>query len=251
MSKDSLRGLVQLVSGLGDVTVARANQVARDLVNLTGLEDQLGKKKLAAQVQAISQEILKTAEANRAQVAALVRSEVESALGRGDVARLVDVDAAKASTAMLLSQVEELANRVRALVPGLGAEAPAAPAPVPTTTPATAEPAAASASSGPARKRPARRSFAGDPATAAPAKKTPAKKAPAKKAPAKKSPAKKAPSQAAAAAKSPAAKAATTRTPATKAAAKKAAKAATAAPAATPAKKATTRKTTAKKATGA
>jgi hypothetical protein len=170
MSKDSLRGLVQLVSGLGEVTVARANQVARDLVNLTGLDDQLGKKKLAAQVQAISQEILKTAEANRAQVAALVRNEVESALGRADVARLVDVDAAKASTAMLLSQVEELTNRVRGLVPGLGAEAPAAPAPAPAsaTAPATAESPAASATSAPARK--------------ATVKRTPAKKAPAKRA---------------------------------------------------------------------
>lgn len=168
MSKDSLRGLVQLVSGLGEVTVARANQVARDLVNLTGLDDQLGKKKLAAQVQAISQEILKTAEANRAQVAALVRNEVESALGRADVARLVDVDAAKASTAMLLSQVEELTNRVRALVPGLGAEAPTAPAPASATAPATAESPAASATSAPARK--------------ATVKRTPAKKAPAKRA---------------------------------------------------------------------
>ncbi len=208
MSKDSLRGLVQLVSGLGELTTARANQAARDLISLAGLEDQLGKKKLAKQVQSVSQEILQAAEANRAQIAALVRSEVESAMARADLARVVDLDAAKATTAAVLGQVEELTNRLRGLVPGGAGPEPEVSTDAPAATPDVAAPSTPAA---PARKRPARRSFAAaaepapaaEPVKAAPAKKAPAKKAgtakaaPAKAAaPAKKTPAKKAPAKA-------------------------------------------------------
>lgn len=203
MSKDSLRGLVQLVSGLGELTTGRANQAAHDLVSLAGLEDQLGKKKLAKQVQSVRQEILQAAEANRAQIAALVRSEVESALARADLARVVDLDAAKATTAAVLGQVEELTNRLRGLVPGAAGPEPAV---VPDTPAATPDVAAPSTPAAPARPRPARRSFSAAAETAtgtkAPAKKAPAtrtgtaKAAPAKAAaPAKKTPAKKAPAK--------------------------------------------------------
>ncbi len=252
MSKDSLRGLVQLVAGLGEMTVARAGQAARDLVALTDGDGPGDQQELTRQVRTVTQEILKAAEANRAQVSALVRSEVESALARAEVARVVDVDAARATTAALFGQVEDLTNRLIRLVPGLSGSTSdavaAAPVPVPEAQPLGPVPV---------RRRPARRSFstAGAAVTRAEAapggrtaggtararKASPA--ATARKATARKAATTKATATKATATKATATKAATTKATATKATTTKAA------PTKAAPTKATTKKATATKAT--
>ncbi len=245
MAKRSIHGFVELASGLGELTRSRAKEAATELLALTGVEG--SSKKVAKQASKLADDLLVAAETNRKQVVRLVRSEVEAALGRVDVGRLVgEVQGLGATVAALAAQVDDLARSAA------GRPAPSAPARV-----VEPEPARVASRPAPAKKRPAKRTSssatATPAATTAPAKKAPAKKAPAKKAATtatKKAPAKKATSTAtkkAPAKKAPAKKAATTaakKAPAKKATTKTAAKKATS----TAAKKAPARKEPATKA---
>jgi polyhydroxyalkanoate synthesis regulator phasin len=153
---DAVKGYLALASGLTEVTKQRAVAAARNLVAQGGAA--------AGQVTALADDLVAQSKSNREAVTALVRFEVDKALGRVGLASA--------------EEVTELNARVRSLEAELrrvGGGTPAADAAktgAANLKPSAAPPAAAA-------KAPAKKS---------PAKKTAAKKSPAKKASAKKSP---------------------------------------------------------------
>ncbi len=227
MVKRSVRAYVELASGLGEMTRARAVEAAQEIVALAGAGGSASA--IAQQVERLAGDLLKAAEQNRAQVVGLVQREVEAALDRVDVARvLTEVQSLGATVAGLAAQVDEMARSTGRRPARAGGAVVADTAEPVLAAPPALVPAA--------------------PAKKAPAKKAPAKKAPAKKAPAKKAPAKKSATRKTAAKKAPATTSATKKSAAKKAPAKKsAAKKAPAKKA--PAKKSATKQAPAKKAT--
>lgn len=78
---ESVRGYVQLASGLSELTRARATEAAHGLLSLQGAGIETGGK-LAVQVSALAEELLAAATANRHNLTTLVRSEVDAAVNR-------------------------------------------------------------------------------------------------------------------------------------------------------------------------
>ena len=161
---ESVRGYVQLASGLSELTRARATEAAHGLLSLQGTGLETGSK-LAVQVSALAEELLVAATANRHSLTALVRSEVDAAVNR-----LGLVSAEK------LAEAQAEAARLRAEVIALRSGTARASASKKTAAKKTAAKKSA------AKKAPTKKATA----KKATAKATPAKKAPAKKAPAKK-----------------------------------------------------------------
>ena len=209
MAFESVRSYVQLASGLGEMTKAKAMDAAQGLLALPGADEVTRR---AVQASTLADQLLDAARANRANLLTLIQGEVESALKKADVARVADVDAARAALTAVTKEIADL----RAMLIATGASAVAG---------ASRSPLARSVGASGAVTT-AHRAPAAEPITPVPVRKATAKKAaPAKKATVKKAaPAKKATVKKAA--------------PAKKATAKKAA----------PAKKTTAKKTTAKKA---
>lgn len=154
--KDAVKGYLALASGLTEVTRQRAATAAKALVAQG--------EAAASQVTALTDDLLAQSKANREAVSALVRFEVDKALGRVGLASAEEVNELNARIRTLEAELrsartggDEPAKTGAAFkAPGGTAEAPAA------------------------KKAPAKKSPAKGPA------KTTAKKAPAKKAPAKK-----------------------------------------------------------------
>ncbi len=139
---DALKGYLALANGLTEVTRQRATAAAKALVAQG--------EAAAGSVQAITDDLLAQSKSNREAVTALVKFEVDKALGRVGLATAEEVSE-------LTARIRQLEKELReAKKPG-----------------AKAAPAKAAAAKAPAAKK-------------APAKKAPAKKAAAKKAPAKK-----------------------------------------------------------------
>ncbi len=132
--KDALKGYLALASGLTDVTRQKATSAAKALVAQG--------EATAGQVSGLADDLLAQSKSNREALTALVRFEVDKALGRVGLASA--------------DEVTELTARVRQLE-GQLREA--------------TRPAKAPANQAPAKKVPSKK---------APAKKAPAKKAPAK-----------------------------------------------------------------------
>ena len=271
MAFESVRSYVQLASGLGEMTKARAMEAAQGLLALPGADEVTRR---AVQASTLADQLLEAARANRANLLTLVQGEVESALKRADVARVADVDAARAALTLVTKELAEL----RAMLTATGAAAVAgasrsplarsvgvsgavttahrAPAPA-------AEPASVSTSAAPAppatpapRKSAAKKTAATGAARSASArtvKKAAAKKTTAKKATAKKATAKKttATTTAPAVKKATAKKATATKATARKATAKKATATKSTATKSTATKAATKKSTTAKTSTTA
>jgi BMFP domain-containing protein YqiC len=239
MAFEYVRGYVQLASGLGELTKARATEAAQGLLSLPGAGE-VGKR--AMQVTEIADQLLEAARANRESLVALIRSEVESSLGRSDVVRLADFDRARTALAALTREVDDLRASLMAeasrsplgrAIPGVGRSAEATvPAPVSplAETTASARPTTRSAASGASAANPT----TGKKAAARPTRKTAAQKTAAQKTAAKKSTAKKSTAKKTAATKSTATKSTATKSTARKSAAAK-----------TPAKKSTAKKSTA------
>jgi polyhydroxyalkanoate synthesis regulator phasin len=142
--KDALKGYLALAGGLTEVTRQRATAAAKALVAQG--------EATASQVTGLADDLISQSKSNRESLVALVKFEVDRALGRVGLASA--------------DEVTELTARVRTLEAQLR-EA---------TKPGT--PGAAKATAAPAKKAPAK----GAPAKRAPQKKAPAKKAPVKKA---------------------------------------------------------------------
>ena len=267
MAFESVRSYVQLASGLGEMTKARALEAAQGLLALPGADEVTRR---AVQASTLADQLLEAAKANRDNLVALVQSEVEAALKRADVARLADVEAARTSLAALTREIADLRSTV--LAAGVSAVSTASRTPLgglgrPTTgavstrTARMAEEAADRLGVAEVGEAVASGTTAGGATTRAgaprsAASKSAAKKSPAKKSAAKKSAAKKSAAKKATATTSAAKKATATKSAAKKSAAKKSASTQSAAKATAPsaakkstAQRSTTKRSTAKKAT--
>lgn len=129
---DALRGYVQLATGLGEVTVAKAREAAAALLSqgldLDKVPDVPGKdsavdaaKVAAGQVQALTDNLLEQSTQNRELMVGLVRTEVDRAAGRLGFVREEELAAVRRHVSRLETQLAE----VRAQVMGGGAAAPA------------------------------------------------------------------------------------------------------------------------------
>jgi len=170
---ESVRGYVQLASGLSELTRARATEAAHGLLSLQGAGIETGGK-LAVQVSALAEELLAAATANRHNLTTLVRSEVDAAVNR---IGLVPAEQLAQSQAELASLRAELAALRSAS----------------TRSTTTRAPAKKTAKKSAAKKATTKKAAAKKAATTKSAVKRPAvKKAATKKATAKKATAKKA-----------------------------------------------------------
>ncbi|HEY3534299.1 MAG TPA: hypothetical protein VGK60_01935 [Pedococcus sp.] len=229
MAFESVRSYIQLASGLGEMTRARAMEAAQGLLSLPGADEVTRR---AVRASTLADQLLEAAKANRANLLALVQHEVESALKRADVARVADVRAAQLTVSALAKEIADLHGMLRAG----GAVAGRRSGAVSTTVHADAPFAEAVTTSAATTTRTAT-------AEKAPVRKSTAKRAPAKKAAVNRTAAKQTTAQKAAAKKVSATKAtAAKKTPAKKTAAKKTTAKKTTAKRATAARKATAKK---------
>jgi len=106
---DAIRGYLQLASGLTELSRARATEVANAVLNLP---TSMASGPMAAQVAALADELLAAATANRASLLALVRSEVENAVGRAPLVPAADLGRARAGLMRLSTELEELRGQV-------------------------------------------------------------------------------------------------------------------------------------------
>ena len=106
MSFESFRGYVQLASGLGELSRARATEAAQVLLSLPGVGATTGK--LTAQVSALAEELLAVAAANREHLTTLVRHEVEAAVTRLGLVAAEKLEESRAEVARLRAEVAAL-----------------------------------------------------------------------------------------------------------------------------------------------
>ncbi len=111
MAFESVRSYVQLASGLGEMTMARAMEAAQGLLALPGADEVTRR---AVQVSTLADQLLDAAKSNRANLVALVQAEVEVALKRADVARVADVEAARAALAGVSKELADLRSTLLA-----------------------------------------------------------------------------------------------------------------------------------------
>jgi hypothetical protein len=161
-----VRGYVQLASGLGELTRARATEVAQGLLSLPAAGVATGGQ-VAVQVGALAEELLAAALTNRQNLAALVRGEVDAAVTRLGLVPAEKLEESQAEAARLRAEVARLRSSSKAAAGTSGPKGTA-----PKRTAATKTSAKATVAKAPAKK--------------ATAKKATAKKATAKKATAKK-----------------------------------------------------------------
>ena len=164
--KDALKGYLALATGLTEVTRQRATAAARALVAQG--------EATAGQVGSLADDLVAQSRGNREAVAALVKFEVDRALGRVGLATADDVAA--------------LSGRIRTLETSLRQSATPAPTPSDTPSSTTRE----SVAGEPVAGGPARTSRTPASKTTAAVKKAPVKAAPVKKAAVKAAPVKKA-----------------------------------------------------------
>ncbi|WP_052592268.1 hypothetical protein [Luteipulveratus mongoliensis] len=218
MSLDNVRAALQLLSGAGEVTRAKALDAANSLLSAPaqlpgarGTTERAGQ--LAGQVSTLADELVAAAAANQENIRALVRHEIEGQLQKVGLASSGELQSARAEIDRLKSEVSNLRRGLAKSGPGPSDEAPVARKRP--TRKAIADRSASNPSSPSAPK--AAGEASGTPAAGPGAKKVPAKKV-VKKVPAK--------APAATSAQSPgaAAKAASPGAPAKKAPVKKAVK---------------------------
>ena len=106
MSFESFRGYVQLASGLGELTRARAMEAAQGLISMPGVSVATGK--FAVQVGALAEELLAAATTNREHLTALVRGEVDAAVTRLGLVPAAKLEEAQAEAARLRAEVAAL-----------------------------------------------------------------------------------------------------------------------------------------------
>jgi hypothetical protein len=107
MGFESVRAYVQLASGLGDVTRARAMEAAQGLLTLPAAGIATGTK-MASQASILADELLAAAAANRSNLQTLVRSEVDVAMTRLGLVPVQKLEEAQAEAARLREEVATL-----------------------------------------------------------------------------------------------------------------------------------------------
>ncbi|GAA4353334.1 polyhydroxyalkanoate synthesis protein PhaF [Angustibacter luteus] len=114
---DAVRGYLQLVSGLSQVSRQRAVEVAKQLLATTpaaemGGAASMGAQAVSGQVSALADELMATGRQNRQMLRTLVRAEVETVVARLGLAGNAELEAAlAASRARVLELERELAVR--------------------------------------------------------------------------------------------------------------------------------------------
>jgi len=132
--KDAIKGYLALATGLTDVTRQRATSAAKALVAQG--------EATAGQVQSLADDLVAQSKSNREAVVALVRYEVDKALGRVGLVSKDEVDA-------LQARIKSLEAQLRAGTPAKAAPAKKAPA------------KKAAAKRAPAKKAPAKKASGG------------------------------------------------------------------------------------------
>lgn len=120
MAFESVRSYIQLASGLGELTRARAMEAAQGLLVLPGADEVTRR---AVQASTLADQLLEAAKANRANLMSLVQAEVESALSRAEVARVADIDAARTALTGLAKEVADLRSALTSTLTHTGAAA--------------------------------------------------------------------------------------------------------------------------------
>ena len=124
MAFESVRGYVQLASGLGELTRARAMDAAQGLLSLPNVGGATGK--VAGQVGVLAEEILAAALANRENLTALVRNEVDLAVSRLGLVPTVELERARDEVARLRAEVSRLREATIGRITTTAAATPAA-----------------------------------------------------------------------------------------------------------------------------
>jgi len=106
---DAIRGYLQLASGLTELSRAKAVEAANAVLNLP---TSMASGPMAAQVSVLADELLAAATTNRASLLALVRAEVEKAVGHAALVPAADLDRARASLLRLSADLEELREQM-------------------------------------------------------------------------------------------------------------------------------------------
>lgn len=101
---ESVRGYLEIASGLTELTRARAMEAARGLLSLPAAGVATGSK-VAIQVGALADELMAAAAANRSNLAELVQSEVDVAVTRLGLVSAHKLEQAQAEAAMLRVEV--------------------------------------------------------------------------------------------------------------------------------------------------
>jgi DNA-binding protein H-NS len=120
MGFESVRGYVELATGLGDLTRARAKEAAHGLRTLPAAGIATGSKvavqagAVAAEAGALADEVLTVAVANRSDLRALVRSEVEIAIAHLGLVSAQRLEEAEAEAAYLRAEVARLRSASKA-----------------------------------------------------------------------------------------------------------------------------------------
>ena len=109
MAIDAIRGYIQLASGLTELSRAKATEAAHAVLMLPAA---VTSAPMVAQVTALADELLAAATTNRANLLALVRSEVENAVERAGLVPAADLDRARAGLARLSADIEELREQI-------------------------------------------------------------------------------------------------------------------------------------------
>lgn len=118
MGIDSVRAALQLLTGAGELTRARATEAAATLLEVPGLGE------TSARASQLAEELIDAATANQQMMHELVRTELEKQLTRVGLVRGSDLDAAREKIDALEAEVEQL----RAQLAGQGAPAATATA---------------------------------------------------------------------------------------------------------------------------
>ena len=116
MAMDGIRSYLQLASGLAELSMAKAMEAAAAVLALpstvSGGVSGAASGTVVGPVQDLAEELLAAAAANRRSLVALVRSEVENALGKAVVIPVDELDRARAAVAKLSADVAELREQV-------------------------------------------------------------------------------------------------------------------------------------------
>ena len=126
MSFESVRAYVQLASGLGDLTRARALEAAQGLLALPAVGIATGTK-MASQASVLADELLAASAANRSNLQTLVRSEVDGAITRLGLVPVQRLERAEAEAAELRKEVARLRSTSSKAAPAKGTVKKAAP----------------------------------------------------------------------------------------------------------------------------
>jgi len=164
---DDLRNYLQMASGLTEATTAKAKDVVTGLIS-TGISTgmSLGSKaapapEMMGQVQELADDLVATSKNNRDMLTAMIRSEVDKAVGRMGFVREDELAALRRHVQRLEQQVADLRDATEAApaeptsAPAAASATSSAPSVWPTPTPDEADVIADEAAAAPAETEPA------------------------------------------------------------------------------------------------